>query len=83
MSEERLALLEVVEGTKNRHIYFMLKDPKEIPTLPEGGKIADIRHKERRYVPLIDRMAWGLAIYSRELEDREMVACGLIRAPKD
>ena len=83
MSKEKLALLEVIEGTMNRHIYFLMKAPREMPPLPVDGKIADIRHEERRYVPLIDRMAWGLAIYSRELKDYEMKACGLIRAPRD
>ena len=75
------AMLEVIEGVKKRYVYFIvgMKDMR----LPEEGRIAFIIHDERRYVPAIDRMAWGLVIYNRILDSEEMQDCGLVSGPRD
>lgn len=38
---------------------------------------------ERRYIPEIDRMAWGWVEYREELTPREIADYGLIRQPRE
>lgn len=77
------ALIECVEGNPMRHIYFICKTPAVEAPLPEEGRIAYILHDARRYIPLIDRMAYGLGIYARRLEPWEIARYGLVSAPAD
>ena len=76
-------MIEVMEGMKKRYIYFILESKELRHPLPEEGKIAFIVHDERRYVPAIDKMALGLAIYNRELTGEEMRNSCLISRPRD
>lgn len=76
-------MTEVMEGVKKRYIYFILESKELRHPLPEEGKIAFIVHDERRYMPAIDRMALGLAIYNRELTGEEMRKSCLISRPRD
>lgn len=77
------AMLEVIEGVKKRYVYFIIEVTEMRRPMPEEGRIAFIVHDERRYVPAIDRMTWGLVIYNRLLDSEEMQACGLISGPRD
>lgn len=75
-------LTECVEGMKRRHVYFCRKQPPGAGTIPEKGMLGFIAHESRRYIPLIDDVAWGLAIYDRILDPWEIVRFGLISAPR-
>lgn len=76
-------MTEVMEGVEKRYIYFILESKELRHPLPEEGKIAFIVHDERRYMPAIDRMALGLAIYNRELTGEEMRKSCLISRPRN
>ena len=76
-------MTEVMEGVEKRYIYFILESKELRHPLPKEGKIAFIVRDERRYVPAIDRMALGLAIYNRELTGEEMRKSCMISRPRD
>lgn len=77
------AAMDVIEGVSRRYVYFMKKAPVEEPPVPANGMIAYILHDERRYIPAIDKMAWGTAIFDRLLEPWETERYGLICGPRD
>ena len=50
--------------------------------LPCGGKIVAVEwFHERRYIPEINRMAWGYVEYDRPLSMKEVADYELISAP--
>ena len=77
------ALAECVEGAVKRYIYFCMKRSPQRDKLPQDGLIAFVDHGERRYIPRIDDVAWGLAIYSRELMPWEIARYELRANPRD
>lgn len=64
------------------HKYYCIMRPPMLGTIPKGAmEIQTFR--ERRYVPEIDRMAWGYVTYTRELSHAEIHDYELIAAPID
>lgn len=83
--EEKTELMaRVIEGFKPLHIYFAVEKPilEMMEQLPEVGLKGFHAHERRQYIPLIDRMGHGFAIYSRRLTAEEVDRCGLIAAPR-
>ena len=66
-----------------RACYYCTKYPPDIGYVPFAGMIESADYGERRYIPDIDRMAWGRVVYNRELSHYEIRAYGLISEPKD
>lgn len=82
---EKIELLaRVVEGFKPMHVYFAVEKPilEMMEQLPEAGLMGFHARDGRGYIPLIDRMGWGFAIYNRRLNHDELTRCGLISAPR-
>ena len=77
------ALAECVEGAVKRYIYFCMKHSPQREKLPQDGLIAFVDHGERRYIQRIDDLAWGLAIYKRELMPWEIARHGLRANPRN
>ncbi len=62
--------------------YYCIMRPPMPGGIPKGAM--EVRtFRERRYVPEIDRMAWGYVIYTRELCYPEISEYELISAPVD
>lgn len=62
--------------------YYCIMRPPAPGTIPRGA--IEIRmYNERRYIPEIERMAWGYAVYTRELTYDEIYEHELIAAPTD
>lgn len=77
------AAMDKLCGAKKHYLYFCTERPPKAGELPEDGLIAWAAHEKRQYVPLIDGMAWGMAIYSRRLEVWEVMRYGLTSEPVD
>lgn len=77
-------LVRAIEGFKPMHVYFAVEKSvaEIIEQLPEAGLMGFHAREKRGYIPMVDRMGWGFAIYSRELTGEEMDRCGLISAPR-
>ena len=69
------------EKTKVRVKYYCMHDHPSCTNVPFFGLAYVDGYGERRYVPEIDRMAYGVAIYNRELSHHEMSTYGLIHEP--
>ena len=62
--------------------YYCIMRPPMPGGIPKGA--LEVRtFRERRYVPEIDRMAWGYVIYTRELCYAEIREYELIAHPID
>lgn len=82
---ERIEMFaRVIEGFKPMYVYFAVDKPlfDMMEQLPEAGVIGFYARHKRGYIPLIDKMGWGVAIYSRRLTGKELDRCGLISAPR-
>lgn len=66
-----------------RITYYCTKKPPGTGTLPFYGQVFAVDYNERRYVEDIDRMAYGEAVYNRELSHEIMSIFGLIREPQE
>lgn len=76
------SLVDALMGKKKAFLYFATKAPVDGEDLIKKGYVAHISHKERRYIPLIDEMAYGTVIYDRELEPWEVARMRLTSAPR-
>ena len=63
--------------------YYCIMRPPMIGGIPFGHILQDRTFTERRYVPEIDRMAWGWVQYDEELTLEEVVDYELIREPRE
>ena len=64
----------------NEYKYYCIMRPPMPGAIPKGAM--EVRtYRERRYVPEIDRMAWGYVIYTRELCTAEIHEYELIAEP--
>lgn len=64
--------------------YYCIVRPPMIGGLPFGRTIQEVKcFDERRYIPEIDRMAWGWVEYDQELSYAEIHDYELITAPRD
>lgn len=75
-------IVECVEGTVKHYIYFCMKERPKADKLPQDGLLAFVPHDERRYIARIDDLAWGLAVYKRELMPWEIARYGLRANPR-
>lgn len=66
----------------NRYRYYCIMRPPAPGTIPAGVREVE-DYGERRYIPEIDRMAWGWVEYDRELTHAEIRGYELIRAPRE
>ena len=66
-----------------RVTYYCTKRPPDVGMLPFYGHLFSVDYGERKYVSEIDRMAYGEAIYNRELTHEIMSTFGLIREPQE
>lgn len=73
----------VSEEPEIRTCYYCTKYPPDIGYVPFVGMIESADYGERRYIPEIDRMAWGRVVYNRELNYSEIRAYGLVSEPRD
>lgn len=63
--------------------YYCIMRPPMPGGLPHPGLLEVEAFAERRYVPEIDRMAWGWADYVRELAPAEVSEYELIAQPRE
>lgn len=63
--------------------YYCTQRPPAPGAIPAGGLMEIEDYGERRYICDIDRMAWGAAIYSRELAAWEIMRYELTREPRE
>ena len=83
--EQKTELLaRVIEGFKPMYVYFAVEEPmlELMDKLPEAGLMGFHAEAKRGYIPKIDRMGWGFAIYNRRLTGEELDRCGFIGAPR-
>lgn len=62
--------------------YYCIMRPPKNDWLPHTI-LEEESFEERRYIPDIDRMAWGWVVYTRELTPQEISDYGLIREPRE
>ena len=84
MQEKTELMARVIEGFKPLYVYFAVEKPilEMMEQLPEAGLKGFHAHERRQYIPLIDQMGHGFAIYSRRLTEEELSRCGMISAPR-
>lgn len=64
--------------------YYCIMRPPMIGGIPNSQVLIDaMAFEERRYIPEIDRMAWGWVQYERELMLDEVTDFELIREPRE
>lgn len=63
--------------------YYCTQRPPAPGAVPAGGLIETEDYGERRYIPDIDRMAWGAVVYDRELAPWEIMRYELTREPRE
>lgn len=64
--------------------YYCIMRPPMIGGLPFGRTIQNVEaFGERRYIPEIDRMAWGWVEYAEELTPQEIFDYELIMHPRE
>jgi len=64
--------------------YYCIMRPPMIGGIPNSKMLVDSRaFEERRYIPEIDRMAWGWIEYEHELTHEEIVEYELIMKPRE
>lgn len=64
--------------------YYCIMRPPMIVGVPHSRILQDARcFEERRYIPEIDRMAWGYVEYAHELSFAEVRDYELIAAPRE
>lgn len=65
--------------------YYCIKRPPAPGTVPhiEGDPWEGRSFQTRRYIPEIDRMAWGWIECREELTPKEIADYGLIRQPRE
>lgn len=64
--------------------YYCIMRPPMIGGVPDSSALQyAMCFEERRYIPEIDRMAWGWVEYDRELSYEEIHAYELIAHPHD
>lgn len=83
--EQKIELMaRWIEGFKAMYVYFAAEKPilEMMEQLPEAGLLGFHARDKRAYIPVIDRMGWGFAIYSRRLTNEELDRCGFISAPR-
>lgn len=67
-----------------RYRYYCIMRPPMIGGIPNGGLLLEAKaFDERRYIPAIDRMAWGWLEYDRELTPGEISDYELIMHPRE
>lgn len=62
--------------------YFCIMRPPAPGAIPNGARLT-MTYADRRYIPEIDRMAWGWVQYERELMHDEIIDYELIREPRE
>ena len=65
------------------YVYYSTQRPPTTGAIPRGSLLYIDAYEERRYVPSIDRMAWGCAVYSRQLSPREIADFELTAEPEE
>lgn len=64
--------------------YYCIMRPPMIGGIPNSKLLTDaMAFDERRYVPEIDRMAWGWVEYKEELTPQEVADYELIMQPRE
>lgn len=64
--------------------YYCIARPPKLGVLPfDPGLLSHKSFDERRYIPEIDRMAWGWVVYTRELTPQEIFDYELIMHPRE
>lgn len=64
--------------------YYCIARPPELCGLPYGRVLMEAKRFDgRRYVPEIDRMAWGWVEYAEPLTPMEISKYDLISAPRE
>lgn len=63
--------------------YYSPMRPPTLGAVPKEGLLYVETFKERKYVHCIERLAWGYAVYDRELTPDEIGDHELIREPRD
>jgi hypothetical protein len=64
------------------HVYYATQRPPMMGAIPRGDLLYLDPYKARRYVPSIDRMAWGCVVYSRRLSPQEIADYELVAEPE-
>lgn len=64
------------------HVYYATQRPPMMGAVPRGGLLYVDPYEARKYVPSIDRMAWGCVAYDRRLAPREVAEYELVAEPE-
>ena len=67
----------------DEYVYFCPMRPPMLGSVPKDGLLYVGGFTERQYVRAIDCMAWGWAVYKRELTPREIYDYELIMKPRE
>ena len=65
------------------NMYFSTLRPVSIGTYPKDGMVDFENYSRRLYIPAINREAWGVLYYNRELTQEEMENYDLVPFPKE
>lgn len=65
------------------NIYYSTLRPVSIGTYPKDGMVDFENYSSRLYIPAINREAWGVLYYSRELTREEMENYDLVPLPEN
>lgn len=64
--------------------YYCISRPPMVGGIPNSAMLVDAEaFEERRYIPEIDRMAWGWVEYDHRLSMKEIADYELISAPME
>lgn len=64
--------------------YYCIMRPQMFGDLPTGANVRSVKlFSERRYIPEIDRMAWGWVECDEELTPQEVFDYELIMKPRE
>ena len=65
------------------YTYYSPMRPPTLGAVPKEGLLYVETFKERKYVHAIHRLAWGYAVYDRELAPQEIADHELIMHPRE
>ena len=69
------------KALKPVYLYYCPMRPPTVGAVPRDGMEYAHEYDSRRNVPVIGRAAWGYAVYSRELTEKEVSDYELIPSP--
>ena len=63
--------------------YYSILRPVSIGTSPKNGMLCFENYDHRKFIPEINREAWGDVTYDRELTESELISYDLVACPEN